>query len=166
MSALSEIKQIKEEINKLRQEAKEKVEAIFKSAVLELFTEYPVLVKIGWTQYTPYFNDGDTCTFGSNHTSPSIWFTTDNDDDEEDEDDFYKHEYSKGSFSRKWDNNSCRYITVELTPEKQEEKEIAGDAVVEFLSNFDDDDVYNLFGDHQKVVITKDGVEAESYYPE
>ena len=37
-----------------------------KSAVIELFDRHPILNAIYWTQYTPYFNDGDPCTFGVN----------------------------------------------------------------------------------------------------
>jgi len=28
-----------------------------------VFEKYPSLESFGWTQYTPYFNDGDVCTF-------------------------------------------------------------------------------------------------------
>lgn len=36
----------------------------FPSMFVELFKQAPNLESIGWTQYTPYFNDGDTCEFG------------------------------------------------------------------------------------------------------
>ena len=76
LSTLSDIKSIKENINKLRKEAKEKVESIFKTAALELFVKHPVLKSISWTQYTPYFNDGDPCYFSSRHAYATIKFVT------------------------------------------------------------------------------------------
>lgn len=30
------------------------------------FAKYPMVEKVSWTQYTPYFNDGDACVFGVN----------------------------------------------------------------------------------------------------
>ena len=48
-------------------EARKKVAEHGKAAVAALFKrffqEYPNITAIGWTQYTPYFNDGDACVF-------------------------------------------------------------------------------------------------------
>jgi hypothetical protein len=38
---------------------KRAVGALFK----KLFVDYPTVQAIGWTQYTPHFNDGDPCVF-------------------------------------------------------------------------------------------------------
>ncbi len=38
----------------------------FKQFVRDFFKEVPELKTIFWTQYTPYFNDGDTCEFRVN----------------------------------------------------------------------------------------------------
>jgi hypothetical protein len=38
-------------------------EAAVKEAFKELFDAYPEIRSVVWTQYTPYFNDGDTCEF-------------------------------------------------------------------------------------------------------
>lgn len=40
------------------------MEAQLKLAVQDIFDRCPSLSHIVWTQYTPYFNDGETCTFG------------------------------------------------------------------------------------------------------
>jgi hypothetical protein len=138
-NTLSDIKVIKQNIEKLRKEAKAKVESIFKTAALELFVEYPDLKSISWSQYTPYFNDGDSCNFSSNHSYAAIKFVASNEDEDED----YQEGYDKSS----------------ATPKQLK----AGKAAEEFLENFDDDDMENLFGDHVKVIITKDGIEVEHY---
>ena len=145
MSTLSDIKVIKQNIEKLRKENKEKVESIFKSAALELFVEHPVLKSISWSQYTPYFNDGDPCYFSSNYNDATIKFVTsdESDDEDEDEDDGWPEGFDKSS----------------ATPEQLK----AGKQVNKFLANFDDDDMETLFGDHVKVIITKDGIEVEDY---
>ena len=47
---------------KLKQEG----EAAVKDAFKDLFDKYPEVTSVVWTQYTPYFNDGDACTFTVN----------------------------------------------------------------------------------------------------
>ena len=37
----------------------------------EIFDKYPIVETFAWRQYTPYFNDGEECTFGVN-TEPDI----------------------------------------------------------------------------------------------
>jgi hypothetical protein len=143
MSTLSDIKSIKKNIEKLRKEAKEKVESIFKTAALELFVEYPVLKSISWSQYTPYFNDGERCYFSSNHSYAAIKFVESDESQDEDEEDEYQEGFDKDS----------------VTPKQLK----AGNAAEKFLDNFDDDDMENLFGDGVKVIITKDGIEVEDY---
>jgi len=56
-----ELKQMKAEYDrKLRQEG----EAAVKDAFKDIFDKYPEVRSIVWAQYTPYFNDGDACYFG------------------------------------------------------------------------------------------------------
>lgn len=38
-------------------------EAAMKEAFKEVFDKHPSIESIYWTQYTPYFNDGDPCYF-------------------------------------------------------------------------------------------------------
>lgn len=47
------------------------------------------VVRFGWHQYTPYFNDGDECVFGAS----DVWIETDADDvgKDEENDDYYSH---------------------------------------------------------------------------
>ena len=56
-------------------EAKAALEKIGKDAVKELFNDFfaanPNVTALMWTQYTPYFNDGDSCDFGVNDVSAS-----------------------------------------------------------------------------------------------
>jgi hypothetical protein len=165
MSVLSEIKTIKAEIEKLRKEAKEKVEAIFKTAVLELFTEYPNLKRLSWTQYTPYFNDGDPCTFRSSHDSPAIYFTSPAPYEEEVEDDDYdryEEEWNTWSYYDWSKDYKTKTLKASLTEDHLAQLK-TGEAVQEFLHNFDDEDMENLFGDGYKVVITAKGIEVDDF---
>lgn len=44
---------------KVREVGKAAVGALFKA----FFAQYPEVTAVGWTQYTPHFNDGDPCVF-------------------------------------------------------------------------------------------------------
>jgi len=162
MSTLDDIKRVKAEINELRERVKKQVSDIFSGAVMELFVKYPNLTRISWTQYTPYFNDGDTCEFGSNHTSPAIYFSTTVVEDPDEEYDRYEEEWSEYDYYDYAAGYKNKTLKIDLTSDQLAELETAK-GVIEFLKNFDEDDMYNLFGDHQKVVITRNGIDVEEY---
>lgn len=54
-----------------QQMIKESHEA-FSQAAAELFKKHPLMESFGWTQYTPYFNDGEECTFSVHSGDPDI----------------------------------------------------------------------------------------------
>jgi len=62
------INEYEELMNKTREILKEKMNVLFKA----FFDTYPQVKTIYWSQYTPYFNDGDECVFSVN----DIYFTT------------------------------------------------------------------------------------------
>ena len=82
---IAEIKQKQAEIKRLQKELQDKSSEIFLSSFKNLFEETPKLKSFAWSQYTPYFNDGDTCYFSAN--TDYLTINGDNDDDDEDEDD-------------------------------------------------------------------------------
>ena len=56
-----------EEVRRLQEELKTKIAAIGRDDINEffapIFTANPALKAVKWTQYTPYFNDGEPCVF-------------------------------------------------------------------------------------------------------
>lgn len=44
----------------------------FPAILKPLFEKYPSVEKVRWNQYTPYFNDGDTCEFSAHIDSLAI----------------------------------------------------------------------------------------------
>ena len=42
----------------------EKAKAALKETFTKFFADFPEVAHLQWTQYTPYFNDGDACVFG------------------------------------------------------------------------------------------------------
>lgn len=82
---------------KAHQAEKETLYKEARTAILDAFKEqvfekYPTVKNIGWPQYTPYFNDGDPCTFSASTYSDDIYVNGiggyDSDDDENEEDTF------------------------------------------------------------------------------
>ena len=56
---LQVLKEIQKEHTKILKEMKEKVQKQLKPVLKDFMNSHPNIKAIGWTQYTPYFNDGD-----------------------------------------------------------------------------------------------------------
>ncbi len=55
--------------NELRKKMVDNLEESLKTAFNEILANQEEITSVSWTQYTPYFNDGDTCTFWVNSDS-------------------------------------------------------------------------------------------------
>jgi len=63
----SEYSEMQNRINALKSEMQEKSKVLMKEAFRDFFEKYENVVEnIFWAQYTPWFNDGETCEFGVN----------------------------------------------------------------------------------------------------
>lgn len=118
-----EFTDFKKKVEELRLQLQKTGEQFLAQNFKELFEKYPKLEKISWTQYTPYFNDGDECTFRSNH----------------------------------------RYADIEgedlgASGIKEVESELS-----KFMSQFDNELLKNLFGDHVQLIVSKEGITVEEY---
>lgn len=60
---LEQINAARAEINRKRSELQEIIKESFLEIAGELFEKYPTMESFSWKQYTPYFNDGEPCTF-------------------------------------------------------------------------------------------------------
>lgn len=62
-----EHKTLQEQINELNKQMRDKSKDLMKEAFREFMEKYDEIVdNIFWTQYTPHFNDGETCEFDVN----------------------------------------------------------------------------------------------------
>jgi hypothetical protein len=69
------IEQIKGEFAAFAEKKKaltDQLKGEFPAILKPLFEKYPSVEKIRWRQYTPYFNDGDECTFSAHVDSLAI----------------------------------------------------------------------------------------------
>ena len=63
----SEYSEMQNRINALKSEMQEKSKVLMKEAFRDFFEKYENVVEnIFWAQYTPWFNDGETCEFRVN----------------------------------------------------------------------------------------------------
>jgi hypothetical protein len=131
-SALTEA--IAEAKRKVEEKAKEAVGALFKG----FFEKNPKIVAIAWTQYTPYFNDGDPCEF-SVHDFEAANRMPEGEVDEDDDDLGYE-------FLSSW---SLKGPSAEA---------------LRSLERAASDDIFlAAFGDHARVVATPDGFHVTEY---
>lgn len=83
---LSEYNELTATINALREQAKEKAKIILKQGMASYFEKHGSLVRcITWRQYTPYFNDGESCEFSAHEPVAIMWPVVETEDEEDDE---------------------------------------------------------------------------------
>src|SRR6267154_5517989 len=101
------IETLVEEYTKTKEKFVEKSKNAMRTAFKEFFDSNPDIDKITWTQYTPYFNDGDPCVFGVQE----MYFTLAKDEVDISELDYPDEEYRCYSDSF-WDDNGRRVDPV------------------------------------------------------
>lgn len=156
---------IKQQMKELRDEARKKLKNFFIKGMDKVFEMYPEVKTVSWTQYTPYFNDGEECTFsahvddfyvnGWDDYGSTMWRAS---EDEIGEKVLIKEEMQYDWIREPGESRSRR---VYKTPESRSVK--IYEAISGFLSQLDDDDYKTMFGDHARITVKKGEVEIEEY---
>ena len=153
MEQLKELKKLKDDyINKMKTEGA----TIIKQISDEVFSAMPEIYAFGWTQYAPYFNDGDPCIFGVN--DPVAWFSKESAEDGNFwEGDIEGHILGKYITSNRPKKDDWAY--------KEQLENIEPDRVIRLKECFDaisgnDDLMEMVFGDSVSVLFTRDSDEA------
>lgn len=133
----------------------------------------------GWTQYTPYFNDGDPCVFSVGEP----WFRTvddvkgktagtDDDDEDYDSDDYsfgigYGGHPTLGKQDYKWDNShdweNRRKIYGSYEGHHQSSFMVCSALADALNSGAFEDVLLEAFGDHARVTVRKDRISVDEY---
>ncbi len=151
MTTLEQIKQALEEFAEKKRVLTEQLRAEFPSILAPLFEKSKLINSISWTQYTPYFNDGDECTFSCNCGDISV--------------------NGESPYELDWFNWKVRYFLEkgEYADEVQkngwdvEESKIIFE-IQEALESIPEEFYRELFGDHVQVTCNRDGtVSIEEY---
>jgi hypothetical protein len=136
----------------------------FKGWFVEFFNLYPFIERIQWTQYTPYFNDGEPCEFGVNDPelqlsaayidlNPGLsvgtpdWGTAPSDDREEDE-----------AIDSQW------LSTYSVDKSHREQWPQLYEAVSSLKALFEAQDILqHVFGEHSFVTVTPEKIVVDEY---
>ena len=154
---IEEVKIKQKEIALLKKELHKKSEEAFLAGAKEIFKSFPELESVSWSQYTPYFNDGDTCRFSANTDYLSV-----NGEYADDNDTLNPTIITNYGT---WNREKRKYEGRVEEPNPKFDKKLSEgvDAMSDFLGVFDNDFYYEQFGDHVKVTITSQGVDTEDY---
>lgn len=118
------------------------------------------VAKFGWMQYTPYFNDGDACIFGVR----SLWavpaVVPDSDDDYHDD---VKYDERWGKRQRTFNRKTLGYDAGPyIGPYEATYDRLI--ALSDALSSEAFDQVlYDTFGDHAEITITRSEIKVDEY---
>lgn len=156
--ALKELDDAKKVLEKAKEEQEGKEYEVFKLGSKLLFDKHPDLHSFDWTQYTPYFNDGDECIFSVNCYDPGVNGLPGyelyglNDEEIIDLKDGEWGDYEETYYATKGITQVSGKSINEMTSD-----------VSDFLKNFSTEFYKNKFGDHSKVIVTLKGYEIEDY---
>jgi hypothetical protein len=185
-AAATKYQVLKNKIAEAKKQMEQTAKEAFAEMVTEFFDENSDLISFGWTQYTPYFNDGDVCEFSAHTDYPSVTMIlggqeitydensgdlTNEDGDEIKTQEDYKRMFEgmKGAkvSSMSIDGKTVAIdakgvITVDGEKVKSHDEyskafEKATDKVSKFLGHFGEDDLETMFGDHQQITVNRKG---------
>lgn len=144
------IDQLAEELTALKKEFQEKSKETLKEIFKLFFQNNPQVKAVVWSQYTPYFNDGDPCTFSVYDIEYFL----------EEPFDYYEG-FSSGSWYKPAEG---KVGTAGLTQKELDVIHANFNSFVKFLYKLDDSAYLDMFGDHSLITATKDGFEVNEYY--
>jgi hypothetical protein len=132
------VNEIEESKAKLKKFAQEQGKQVIGEAFTGLFDTFPKLERVEWTQYTPYFNDGESCTFGVHVPS------------------WYSHDGKEND----WLSTTDKYV--------KEQDEMFGDgftrAALDLWGNINNEELLeSVFGDHVRIIVTRNDITVEDH---
>ncbi len=129
--------------NDIMAEIRAKGAEALKETFKEFFDTHPDCAALRWSQYAPYFNDGEPCQFSVNDFRVKM---TASPEDAGDDEDGFEDTWIWEGHSQK-DNEAFKTVAQ----------------AVKSLQRIDDELFELAFGDHSEVTATRDGFEVEEY---
>jgi len=191
VSSKNRLQELAEEVSKLQKKFQDQGKEILSEAFKEFFTKYPVVEAIAWTQYAPYFNDGDRCVFSVHELCATLdkshpdyaslcalnpgkldeGDTEEDEDEEEDDDDCGEYSHYECQLSELFSNadtefnRNCKWKDKDkLVPITAEQRALYEDYLTLCNSCNAIENVFEMvFGDDVKVVATKNGFHTSEY---
>jgi hypothetical protein len=146
----------------LKKKFQAEAQSLFKDITKEFFDKNPGINAVRWTQYTPYFNDGDTCEFNVNEPV----FTNASEEELENVSAWGEYE---GEDETVWALES--YVLTGTSKWHEESREKVSNVDIDSChmfakminSNEMEDVMLAMFGDHVVVTATRDGFDVTDY---
>lgn len=136
-------KDLNEKMAEFEKKFKKEGGTLFKEICQEIFEKFPEIESFSWTQYTPYFNDGEECTFSVNEVDTFNGYS----EYEEDQEGEGFNPWEEYSYDKK---KTRSYEIVEN--------------IQNFVSSAPEGILRELFGDHARVTVYKNGkTESDEY---
>lgn len=139
---MSKLQALKDQFEAAQKRMQAEGKVALEEALAEVFANHPKLQAVRWTQYTPYFNDGEACVFSVN--SPYIKFEGLEEDAGDYEDGF-------------------EYCSSYRNDERPEGFVAAANDVSEVFNSIPDELMLSVFEDHVQVTATRKGFEVEEH---
>ena len=154
-----------EEQRALKAKFQTEAQAMFKETMKEFFDKNPGISALKWSQYTPYFNDGNACEFNVN----DVYFTNAS---PEELDNVNHHGVYEGEDETVWVVRSVKYtLSSKYHAEDAAKIRAAGGVDVDSCQLIDkmiqssemEDIMEEMFGDHVVITATRDGFDVNDY---
>lgn len=156
-----------EEQRALKAKFQAEAQAMFKETMKEFFDKNPGITALKWTQYTPYFNDGDACVFRVN----DVYYTNASADELENVTAWGEYE---GEDESVWVTYNIAYVLNSGRKYYEDEvaKILAAGGVDEgscelidkmIQSSEMEEIMKEMFGDHVVITATRDGFDVNNY---
>lgn len=151
-----------------RKTFQEQSQTSLKKAFVQVFEQYPEITAFVWCQYTPYFNDGDECVFRVNE----VCFTNIPLDEIDDVSEYGEYVgarenvsavYSEGEKQCDFFIASISYLDPVSYPLRGQDLTDLEGLLNALESSALRDVMKATFGNHVKVVATRNGFDVEEY---
>lgn len=154
MSNLQErFNQLIEAQQELKKKFQTEAQDMFKEVTKEFFEKNPAITAVVWTQYTPYFNDGDPCVFRVG----DVIFTNAPDDELENVSPWGEYE---GDLEDVWVETYVKHLSNDSGIDLE-----SCNLISDMIGSKDMEDIMlAMFGDHAKVTATKNGFDVDEYH--
>lgn len=184
-NALDRLNTLGAEVKRMQEEMREAAQEAVKDGTQAIFAEYGDLIEqFGWTQYTPYFNDGEPCEFSMGELSIIAKVDMEElearsgpfDDDWSRRSAIRDNEWHYGGSSAfggygEGTNRSDKIIghswnnSEKPNPDFDERYSAAKDAIQTVYNILSQNDklARDIFDDHVEVIFTSEGVDVEEY---
>lgn len=136
----------------LRVKFQTEAQTMFKESLKSFFELNPGINALRWTQYTPYFNDGDACVFRVG----DVYFTNAKGNQLDDIGSWGEYE---GNDEGVWAESYCKYLTGKLGVNVE-----SCEFISSMINSSEMEDIMEMmFGDHVSVTVTREGIDVTDY---